>query len=115
MFDVETKSLESMCIIGLPHNGAYMEISRTYTQLWQLLVTRQMFRPGMVGAAVYYDDPDVPPEEELRSFAAVSAPGDVMAKVPRTEQILGGGDHAVLTFKGSYAAYEWLFRTWLPG
>lgn len=119
MFSIEIKALEPMRIIGLPHSGAYNEISRTYTQLWQLLVTRQIIRPGMVGVAIYHDDPDVTPAKELRSFAAVSASKDVKADDPLTEQALGGGDHAILTFKGPYAgldaAYEWLFRTWLPG
>lgn len=119
MFNVEIRQQPQTRLIGLPHQGPYMEIGRTYTQLWELLRTRSLFAPGMIGIAVYYDDPQITPEAELRSFAAVSVPEDVEAAPPLIERHLAGGEHAVLTFKGSYAglhaAYDWLFRTWLPG
>jgi AraC family transcriptional regulator len=119
MFNVEIRTIEPMRLIGLPHTGPYMEINSAYTQIWQLLMTRQIFRPGMVSVAIYFDDPDVTPPESLRSFAAVSAPADVKADPPLTERGLDGGDHAVLLYKGPYAglyaAYQWLFKTWLPG
>lgn len=117
MFNVNITKLVPMRIIGLPHTGPYGEINRTFTELYQLVTSRQLFRPGILGVAIYYDDPDVTPVEKLRAFAAISAPTDVIAETPLVEQFTPGGDHAVLVFQGPYVglhdAYKWLFETWL--
>lgn len=118
MFDVEVKTLEPLRIIGLRHTGPYMEINRAYARLWELLQTRGLVHPDMMGIAVYFDDPDVTPPDKLRSLAAVSAPEDVEADAPLEERRLDGGEHAVLLYRGPYAgldaAYKWLFGTWVP-
>ncbi|MBC3227933.1 GyrI-like domain-containing protein [Serratia fonticola] len=93
MFNVNITKLVPMRIIGLPHTGPYGEINRTFTELYQLVTSRQLFRPGILGVAIYYDDPDVTPVEKLRAFAAISAPTDVTAETPLVEQFTPGGDH----------------------
>ncbi|WP_431222074.1 AraC family transcriptional regulator [Serratia sp. L9] len=119
MFDVNIMKLASMRIIGLPHTGSYREINQTFTELYQLVTNRQLFRTGTLVVAIYYDDPDVTPVEKLHAFAAISVPADVPAEAPLLERATPGGDHAVLVFQGPYAglhdAYKWLFETWLPG
>ena len=67
-------------------------------------------------AAVYYCDPDVTPEADLRSHAGAVWDGD---RVPDglDEVTLPGGRHAVLLFKGPYSglagAYAYLYGAWL--
>lgn len=118
MFEAKIHDVAPLRLVGLAHQGPYMEIGRTFGELWQLLVTRQLLRPGMLAAAAYYDDPAVTPAEKLRSFAAVMAPPELAAEAPLSERTLAGGPHAVLIFKGHYsglhAAYTWLYQTWLP-
>lgn len=119
MFDVNIMKLAPMRIIGLPYTGSYREINQTFTELYQLVTTRQLFRPNTLVVALYYDDPDVTPVEKLRAFAAISASVDIPAEAPLVEQSTPCGDHAILVFQGPYTglhdAYKWLFETWLPG
>ncbi|MDQ9125002.1 GyrI-like domain-containing protein [Serratia fonticola] len=118
MFEINIMTLAPMRIIGLPYKGSYSEIGQAFTELYQLVTNRQLFRPSTLVVAIFYDDTDVTPVEKLRAFAAISAPVDVPAESPLVERSTPGGDHAVLVFKGPYAglhdAYKWLFETWLP-
>ncbi len=46
MFNVNITKLAPMRIIGLPHTGPYGEINRTFTELYQLVTSRQLFVPA---------------------------------------------------------------------
>lgn len=57
MFEVQITKLAPMRIIGLPHTGSYREINQAFTDLYQLVTNRYLSRSGILGVAIYYDDP----------------------------------------------------------
>ena len=67
--------------------------------------------------ALYLDNPDDVPEDQLRSYAGAEFRGDAIPD-GMEELAIPGGKTAVLTYKGPYsgleAAYRSLFGNWLP-
>ncbi|MGD9476599.1 AraC family transcriptional regulator [Shinella sp. G-2] len=118
MFDVTVRTLPEQTLLGVPHSGSYMGIGKAFEALYGALFSRSIFQPDMRMVGVFLDDPDLVAEEKLRSFACVTASGDVPAEAPLVRRTLAGGDYAVLRHKGPYAnmgsAYRWLYGTWLP-
>ncbi len=118
MYDVTIKTLAARELVGVPHEGSYMAIGRAFETLGGTLMARNLFRPEMRMIGVYLDDPDLIPEDRLRSFACVTEGQTVPADAPLVHRHLDGGDYAVLRHKGPYAdmhkAYQWLYGVWLP-
>jgi AraC family transcriptional regulator len=118
MFDVTLKTIEPIELIGVPHTGSYMQISKAFETLFGTLHARGLAAPDMRLIGVYFDDPDIIPADKLRSIACVNAGEAVAAEPPLVRQSLSGGDYAVLRHKGPYAdmhkAYQWLYAEWLP-
>ncbi len=118
MYAVEIRQDPARRLAAMPHKGAYTEIGRAFEKGGAVLAARKLMGAcgGMVG--VYYDDPAAVAVADLRSHAGFeigSGPID-----PPLELVnLPAGRNAVLRFKGSYsglpAAYEQLYRNWLPG
>ncbi len=118
MYAVEIRQDPARRLAAMPHMGAYTEIGRAFEKGGAVLAARKLLGAcgGMVG--VYYDDPSAVTATDLRSHAGFeidSGPID-----PPLEQVnLPAGRHAVLRFQGPYsglpAAYEQLYRNWLPG
>ncbi len=118
MYEVTLKEIDSFDVAGVAHTGSYMGIGKAFETLYGTLFSRNLFRPDMEMIGIYLDDPELVPTDRLRSFACVSAKGDLPADAPLTPQTLDGGRYAVLRHKGPYAdmplAYQWLYGTWLP-
>jgi len=118
MFDVTLRTIPALELIGVPHTGSYMQISRAFETLHGTLHARGLIRPDMKMIGLYLDDPDIVPVEKLRSFACVTAGSDIPAEPPLVRCAIDGGEYAVLRHKGPYAdmhkAYQWLFAQWLP-
>ncbi|MGF6156662.1 AraC family transcriptional regulator [Ensifer sp. KUDG1] len=118
MYEVTLKEVEAFDVVGVAHTGSYMEIGKAFETLYGTLFSRQLFRPDMEMIGIYLDDPELVSTEKLRSFACVSARGQMPVEAPLTPQHLDGGRYAVLRHKGPYAdmpkAYQWLYGTWLP-
>ncbi|MEI2299779.1 AraC family transcriptional regulator [Ensifer sp. MJa1] len=118
MYEVTLKDIDAFDLVGVAHNGSYMEIGKAFETLYGTLFSRQLFRPDMEMIGIYLDDPELVPTDKLRSFACVSTPAPVASQAPLTQQRLDGGRYAVLRHKGPYAdmpkAYQWLYGTWLP-
>lgn len=118
MYEVTLKEIDSFGVVGVAHTGSYMGIGKAFETLYGTLFSRNLFRPDMEMIGIYLDDPELVPTDKLRSFACVSAKGDLPSDAPLTPQTLDGGRYAVLRHKGPYAdmplAYQWLYGTWLP-
>jgi AraC family transcriptional regulator len=95
-----------------------MHIDKAFETLFGTLYARGLARPDMRMIGVYLDDPDIVPEEKLRSIACVTGASDVPVEAPFERRTIDGGDYAVLRHKGPYAnmpkSYQWLFAEWLP-
>ena len=105
-------------LAAMPHKGPYFEIARTYDKLGAILGPRGLYPLGGHMVGVYYDDPAATPAADLTSHAAIELPEPAPIAAPLQELHLPAGPHAVLTFTGPYsglpAAYDQLFRNWLP-
>ncbi len=118
MQDVEIVTIEAIPTVGLPHAGAYMAIGRSFDKVWGLLNARGLIHATPRVLGLFYDDPNLVPEADLRSFAGVSISGDAEIAAPLETRIIDGGTYAVITHKGAYAelptSYDALYGGWLP-
>ena len=117
-FPVTVESLPKRRCAGIDHTGSYMEIDHAMGRLFTELVARHALpaEPAMIG--VFFDDPDLGPEAELRSRACLQVADSVTIDAPLVETVLRGGAYAKLSYKGPYAdmrgAYRWFLGVWLP-
>jgi len=117
-FPVTIEHLPERRCAGIDHAGSYMAIDHAMGRLFAELVARQALpaEPAMIG--VFFDDPDLGPEEALRSRACLPVAGSFSIDPPLVETVLRGGPYAKLSYTGPYAdmrgAYRWLLGVWLP-
>jgi AraC family transcriptional regulator len=124
-FEVRLVSVETFDVIGLPHQGSFMEIDKAFGTLYGTLSAHAIEGYDLRCLGIYYTDPFAVLERDLRSMACVVPNEAVRQKLIlygavqkiQTIQIMGG-KYAVLHFRGPYAsmqaAYKWLFGYWLP-
>lgn len=117
-FPVAVVSLAARRCAGIDHVGTYMQIDRAMGQLFGSLAAGNAVpaQPQMIG--LFFDDPDLGPEDALRSRACLPVGADVVINAPMVETQLRGGLYARLSYTGPYAdmrgAYRWLLGSWLP-
>lgn len=117
-FPVVVERLPERRCAGIDHLGSYMEIDHAMGKLFTELVARHALpaQPAMIG--VFFDDPDLGPEEDLRSRACLPVENSVTIDAPLVETVLRGGPYAKLSYTGPYAdmrsAYRWFLGVWLP-
>lgn len=118
MYQVNCKTIPAQHVIGVEHQGSYMEIGKAFATLYGTLGARQQLHPAMRMIGIYYDDPGCITEENLRSRACVVTESTTEVAPPLVPATLAAGDYAVLRHQGPYAdmraAYQWLYGVWLP-
>lgn len=124
-FEVRLVSVENFNVIGVPHQGSYMEIDKAFGTLYGTLSAHAINGNDLRCLGIYYTDPFAVAERDLRSMACVVANDELRQKLTMTAPVqkiqitqIIGGRYAVLHFRGPYAsmqaAYKWLFGYWLP-
>ncbi len=121
MFKVEIQEVAGDSLVGIPHQGSYLNIGRAFDQLVGVAASRQLFSATTRMIGIYLDDPALVEEEKLRSIACISVTAEVQkqsADAPLQATQIEAGTCAVLHYQGPYsdmhAAYQWLFGVWLP-
>ncbi len=118
-FPVSIVDLPERRCASIDHRGSYMEIDRAMARLFAELVARGALPAQQEMIGVFFDDPELGPEEDLRSRACMLIADSVALDAPLTETVLRGGPYAKLSYTGPYAAmpgaYRWLLGVWLPG
>lgn len=114
---VDVRDSPPLVLASSPHRGSFLDIGRAFGRVQNAVADLPVGdRPRMI--AIYYDDPELIAERELRSRAGI-----VIGEHDRTPDglqrvTIPGGRHAVLRYRGPYAsmhaAYQWLYGTWLP-
>lgn len=103
---------------SIAHSGAYMQIDRAMGKLFAALAAQGIVALDQRMLAVFYDDPDLAPVEDLRSCACAPVTDAVTLAPPIEEAVVRGGLYARLRYQGPYAdmkgAYRWLLGVWLP-
>jgi AraC family transcriptional regulator len=107
---VEIRKYPALRVGAVRHLGPYMQISEAFARLGELAGPARLFeRAGAQMVALFYDDPETTPPEQLRSDAAVVVAPDVRLPAGLTEQHIAAGDYASTTHIGPY---EQLGDTW---
>ena len=107
--NVEIKQLPGLRVAALRHLGPYNRISEAFGRLGAIASEAGLLRAKPIMLALYHDDPEVTPESELRSDAAVVVAEHVQLPPDLTEQRIPAGTYAVTTHQGPY---EQLGDTW---
>lgn len=121
-FEVRHVDIQAIAVIGVPHRGSFMGISKAFGTLYGWLGAHQVNAAGLRCLGIYHDDPFQVEEAALRSQACVVPEAATLAQVtlapPLQHSTIAGGHYAVLQYCGPYAsmhaAYRWLFGYWLP-
>lgn len=117
-FPIFVETLPSTRCAAISHQGPYLQINRAMDQLFSQLATQGLMPSEPRMLAVFFDDPDLVPQDRLRSVACIPVEGTPTLASPLLDTRLRGGRYARLRYKGPYAdmkeAYRWLFGVWLP-
>jgi DNA gyrase inhibitor GyrI len=117
VMEIEVRQVEPMRLAAARHNGPYWQIGQTFSKLGPWL--EQAGVPYRKLVAVYYDDPQTTPPDELTSDAGTTVERDVVLVHEHLHVVdLEGGEYAVATYFGPYSglpgAWRELIDQWLP-
>ena len=117
-FPVTLEQHEPLSCACVAHAGGYMAIDRAMGTLFNGLAAQNLLQEKPRMLAVFFDDPEIVEESELRSMACSPVPMGVSSEAPLERRALRGGCYARVRYEGPYAdmkeAYRWMFGVWLP-
>ena len=115
---VEISQGPEIRLASLRHVGPYTKISEAFSRLGAMAGPAGLFAPSAQMIAVYHDDPEVTPEDKLRSDAAISVGPTTKVPAGFSETRIPAGRYAHTSFKGPYTelpdAWTRLMGEWLP-
>jgi AraC family transcriptional regulator len=108
--NVELTNSPELRVAAVRHIGPYIRINEAFARLDELAVPKRLFQwPGKMMVALFYDDPDTTPPDQLRSDAGLVVPNDLTLPDGLTEQRIPAGEYASTVHIGPY---EQLGDTW---
>jgi AraC family transcriptional regulator len=108
--NVEIASHPELRVAAVRHIGPYIRINEAFARLDALAVPKRLFQwPGKMMVALFHDDPDTTPADQLRSDAGLVVPNDLTLPDGLTEQRIPASEYASTVHIG---AYEQLGDTW---
>ncbi len=114
---VDVRTLAPRRVAALRHTGPYMEIGQTFERLMQWAGRRGLIGPDTEMLAVFYDDAEQRPPEQLRSDACIAVPDEIEGDGDVVIQTIEGGEYAVALHRGPYhllpTVYRWIYSEWL--
>jgi len=115
---VDVKELATLRLAAVHHKGPYNQISEAFARLDQLVRPAGLIQQGCQMLAVYHDDPESTPVDQLKSDAAISVPENVTLPEGLTELRIPAGRYATTTHEGPYTklgdAWAQFMGGWLP-
>jgi len=119
MYSVHIVPYPERQAVTVAHRGSYLKIGQAFDTVGTWAGMHGAFEPGSKMVGIYFDDPAVVAEADLRSLAGITVTNAPAALAPPFQMTkLRGGEYAVLRHRGPYAelaaAYQWLYGTWLP-
>ena len=117
--EVEIKEMPELRVATVHHVGPYNQIPQAFGRLNAIAGSAGLFRqPGAAMVAIYYDDPETTPQEQLRSDAAIIVPEDVTLPEGLDDKHIAGGRYARAVHVGPYEtlgdAWARFLGEWLP-
>jgi len=108
--DVEIKKMPEQRVAAVRHVGPYNQIGQAFGRLGEIAGPAGLFtNPNAAMIALYHDDPESTPADELRSDAGVAVASGVALPNELAEHRLPAGRYAKTVHVGSY---EKLGDTW---
>jgi AraC family transcriptional regulator len=87
----------------VPHEGPYHQIGKAFQRLGSIAGPAGLFQqPGAVMIAIFHDDPDTTPQDQLRSHAGIVVPENVQLPEGLVEQRTPDGRYAKAEHVGPY-------------
>lgn len=117
--DVEIKRMPELRVGTVRHVGPYNQIPLAFERLGSIIgAAGQDGRSGNAMLAIYHDDPDTTPQDQLRSDAALVFPEGIPLPDGLVEQRLPAGLYACALHVGPYErlgdAWARFMGEWLP-
>jgi AraC family transcriptional regulator len=118
MIDVTLEEMPELRVATVPHVGPYNRISEAFERLGALAGPVGLFQPNAMMLAIYYDDPETTPAEQLQSDAGITVPREMPLPNGVVEKRIHAGRYARTTHVGPYTtlgdAWSRLMGEWLP-
>ena len=116
---VKIESCPELRVGTVRHIGPYIQINEAFERLGGLAAPAHLFeQPGAMMVALFHDDPDSVPADQLRSDAAVTAAPNAKLPDGLTEQTIPAGDYASTVHVGPYEqlgdVWARFMGEWLP-
>jgi AraC family transcriptional regulator len=117
--EVEIREMPELRVATLRHIGPYNQIGTTFAKLGGIAGAAGLFElPGAAMVALYHDDPETKPVDELRSDAGVVVPKDTTLPKELAEQKIPAGRYARTVHIGGFETlgdtWSRLMGEWLP-
>lgn len=116
---VNIKEMPELRVATVRHVGPYNLIPQAFERLGSIVDHLGLFtRPEAMLVAIYHDDPDSTPSDQLRSDAGLVAPEEMVLPEGLVEQRILAGRYASAVHVGPYEqlgdAWARFFGEWLP-
>jgi AraC family transcriptional regulator len=115
---VDFEELPELRVAAVHHVGPYSRIAQAFAQLGALAAPAGLLQPSAMMLAIYHDDPETTPAEQLQSDAGITVASDVAMPTGLTEIRLPAGYYARTTHVGPYSklgdAWARFMGDWLP-
>jgi AraC family transcriptional regulator len=117
--NVEIKAMPELRVASVRHIGPYNQIPQACERLGQLVDDTELVRsPVAAMIAIYHDDPEAVPPDQLRSDAALIVPESAVLPAGLTEQRIPKGLYACTSHVGPYEllgdVWARFMGEWLP-
>jgi AraC family transcriptional regulator len=108
--EVEIKHMPDLRVGSVRHVGPYNQIPHAFGRLGEIAGPAGLFRqPGAAMIAIYHDNPESVPQDQLRSDAGIVVPEDIALPKELAEHHIPAGRYARTVHVGPY---EQLGDTW---
>jgi AraC family transcriptional regulator len=119
IMNVTIENMPELRVATVHHAGPYPRISEAFQRLGALAGPAGLMRsPETAMLAIYYDDPETTPAEQLQSDAGITVPNDVPLPAGLVEKRIPAGRYARTTHVGPYThlgdTWSRLMGQWLP-
>jgi AraC family transcriptional regulator len=116
--EVEIKNMPERRVGTVRHVGPYNQIPQAFERLGAIAGPAGLLRHASDMIAIYHDDPESTPQDQLRSDAAVVVPQGVDLPKGLVEQHIAGGRYARTVHVGPYEqlgdAWARFLGEWIP-
>jgi AraC family transcriptional regulator len=100
--EVEIKDMPELRVGTVRHIGPYNQIPQAFERLGAIAGPAGLLRHAGSMMAIYHDDPETTPQDQLRSDAALVVPEGVNLPKGLVEQHIAGGRYARTVHVGPY-------------